>query len=105
MSLTFKRNRKGLYKVKNDVSGKYVTDWVSEDEVKKLLIEKAHQSFIHEAIEIDMEFPHGYYVNGKEQNKEEKHLTGKVFILKHWGKPTIKKTFKEICTRLKIRIK
>lgn len=104
MSLTFKRNRKGLYRVKNETSGKYVTDWVNVDEVKKILIEKAYQNFVHETIEIDMEFPHGYYVNGKEQNKEEKHLIGRVFVLKNWGKPIIKKTFNEICNRLKILI-
>lgn len=103
MSYEFKRNKKGLYQLKNTVNDKK-SDWITEDEVKKFLIEKAYADFIHTTIEIDMEFPNDYYINGKHQMKESLHQLGSIFVLKNWGKPEIKDKFKDICKRLNLKL-
>jgi hypothetical protein len=106
MGLDIKRNRAGLYKVKSSISDeKLGKEWMTEDELKKILIERAYWKFITNAIEIDMEFPSGYYINNKRKIVEEKHSAGGEFILKNWNKEdTIEKKYREICERLKIEL-
>ena len=67
MGLEIKRNKAGLYKVKNTVSDDKYFDgkWVTEDEVKKMLIEKKIWKFLEGIAEIEMEYPLGYQVNEK----------------------------------------
>jgi len=105
MGLDIKRNRKGLYKAKSSVSDESVTkDWVTEDEFKKILIEKAYYKFIEETIKIDMEFPSGYCVNDKYQCVDELHCAGSIWMLKNWNDEAFNNKFKEICERLKIEL-
>jgi len=104
MGLGIKKNKKGLYQVQSSTSDNLLHDgWLTEDEVKKLLIEKAYQDFVHTTIEIDMEFPNDYYINGKIYQKENLHQAGKIFVIKNWGKPEITEKFNKICERLKIK--
>ena len=74
MGLDLKRNRAGLYQIKGE------NEWLTEDDVKKLLIEIEYDRFRRSVIEIDMEFPNDYYVNNKVQKIEEKHVLVKVMI-------------------------
>ena len=106
MGAEIKRNKAGLYKVKSSVSGDELSQgWITEDEVKKLLIEKAYGDFIRETIEIDMEFPNDYHINGKLKNVDAKHQAGKLFVLTNWNNGNvIEDKFKEIIERLKIEL-
>lgn len=106
MGLDIKRNKAGLYKVKSSISDEQLgKEWMTEDELKKLLIERAYFKFIQNVIEIDLEFPSGYYINNKTKIIDEKHCAGGEFILKNWNKgDTIEEKYKEICERLKIEL-
>lgn len=106
MGLDIKRNKKGLYKVKSSISDKSVSgkDWVTEDEFKKILIERAYFKFIEDTIKIDMEFPSGYGVNDKYQCIDGKHCAGSEWMIKNWNDEAFIGKFKEICERLKIEL-
>ena len=105
MGLDIKRNRKGLYKAKSSVSNESVSkDWVTEDEFKKILIDRAYGNFVRETIQIDMEFPNGYYVNDKHQFIKEKAGLGSRWMLDNWNNEAFYSKFKEICERLKIEL-
>jgi hypothetical protein len=71
MGLEIKKNKKGEYSFTSTISDESWhpdKEWVSEDEAKKLLMEDAFHSLIKKVIEIDMNFPHNYHVNGKYGN-------------------------------------
>jgi len=106
MGLDIKRNRSGLYKVKSTISDEQLgKGWMSEDELKKLLIEKAYFKFAEDVIKIDLEFPSGYFINDKRKIVEDKHCAGGEFIVKNWNNGNvIEEKFKEICERLKIEL-
>ncbi len=75
MGLEIKRNDKNQYQLKSTVSDEsYHPDkkWISEDEAKRILINKQFWDFIEAAIEIDMTFPNRYNVNDKRHIDETK---------------------------------
>lgn len=106
MGLDIKRNKKGLYKAKSTISDESVSGdvWVTEDEFKKILIERAYWNFVRETIQIDMEFPNGYYVNDKHEFIKEKAGVGSRWMLDNWKGESFSDKFKEICERLKIEL-
>lgn len=105
MGLEIKRNKTGLYKVKSSVSDEKLGEFMTEDQLKKMLIERAYFKFIEDVIKIDFEFPSGYYINDKIQNVPDKHCSGIQFILNNWNNENvIEDKFKEICDRLKIEL-
>lgn len=67
MGLEIKRSKKGLYQLKSTGSDEILHEakWISEDEAKKILIERITWKFFENIIKIDLEFPGGYHVNGK----------------------------------------
>lgn len=67
MAISIKSNDKGLYKLISTVSDEQLhdEDWISENDVKKILIERHFMSFIEKAVEIDMEFPNHYFIDDK----------------------------------------
>jgi hypothetical protein len=106
MGLDIKRNKKGLYKANSTISDESVTGggWVTEDEFKKMLIERAYFKFVEEVIKIDMEFPSGYGINDRHEIIDGKHCAGLEFIIKNWNNGEIENKYKEICERLKIEL-
>lgn len=107
MGLDIKRNKKGLYKAKSTISDELIHDkrWITEDELKKILIEREFFNFVEKVIKIDMEFPSGYHVNDQREIIEEKHASGSQFIVDNWNKEdAIEDKYKEICERLKIEL-
>lgn len=105
MGLDIKRNKAGLYKVKSTISDEKLGEYMTEDEIKKMLIERAYFKFVEEVIKIDLEFPSGYYINDKIQIVEDKHCAGGQFILTNWNNENvIEDKFKEICNRLQIEL-
>ena len=105
MGLEIKRNKKGLYKAKSTISDESVSNgWLTEDEFKKILIERAYFRFIEDVIKIDMEFPCGYNVNDKHEFVEEKAAAGSKWMLNNWNDEAFINKYKEICERLKIEL-
>jgi hypothetical protein len=105
MGLDIKRNKAGLYKVKSTISDEKLGEYMTEDQMKKMLIERAYFKFVEEVIKIDFEFPSGYYINDKMQIVEDKHVSGSQFILTNWNNENvIEDKFKEICNRLQIEL-
>ena len=105
MGLDIKRNKAGLYKVKSTISDEKLGEYMTEDQMKKMLIERAYFKFVEEVIKIDLEFPSGYYINDKMQIVEDKHVSGSQFILTNWNNENvIEDKFKEICNRLQIEL-
>lgn len=103
MALDIRRNKSGLYRVKSTISDEKLGEFMTEDELKKMLIERAYFKFVEEVIKIDLEFPSGYYINGKKNFIDDKHCSGNRFILDNWNSNNvIEDKFKEICTRLEI---
>jgi hypothetical protein len=104
MGLDIKRNKKGLYKAKSTISDELIHDkkWITEDELKKALIEREFFNFVEKVIKIDMEFPSGYYVNDHCEYIKEKSGAGSRFLLDNWDSDAIEKKYNEICERLKI---
>ena len=106
MGIDIKRNKKGLYKAKSTVSDEFLTDkvWVTEDEFKKMLINRAYWRFVEDVIKIDMEFPSGYCVNNKHEFIEEKAGVGSKWMINNWNDKSFISKYKEICERLKIEL-
>lgn len=105
MALGIRRNKSGLYRVKSTISDEKLGEFITEDELKKMLIERAYFKFVEDVIKIDLEFPSGYYINDKIQCIESKHCSGTRFILDNWNSDSvIEDKFNEICTRLKIEL-
>ena len=106
MGLDIKRNSKGLYKAKSTISDELIHEkkWITEDELKKVLIEREFFNFVEKVIKIDMEFPSGYHVNDKYEYIEGKSGSGSRFLLDNWDSETIEKKYTEICERLKIEL-
>lgn len=106
MGLEIKKNEKGKYQMKSSISGeKSHKGWITEDEVKKILIERAYRKFIEQTIEIDMEFPNHYNINDVCIWEKEKSGKANSFILQHLRNGTTDKIYekgKEIIDRLKI---
>lgn len=69
MGLEIKRNGEGLYQVKCSMSDELIHDgdWVSEDEIKRVLIERKFGDFIDAAITVDKDFPKCYHVNNQRE--------------------------------------
>lgn len=67
MGLNIKKNKAGKYKLTSTVSDEQLHDekWISEDEVKKILITRKFWDFVEKSTQLDMEFPNGYHVNGE----------------------------------------
>jgi len=67
MGLIVKRNRDKKYQLFHSASDEMIHDkeWLTEDEVKKILIEREFSVFMEKAVKVDMEFPNNYSVNGK----------------------------------------
>jgi len=65
MGLIIKK-KDNKYKLKSSVSDERLHDkkWISEEEVKKVLINRAFWRFIQESVKIDMDFLAHYHVNG-----------------------------------------
>ena len=106
MGLEIKRNKKGLYKAKSTISGESLSDgWMTEDEFKKILIERVYFKFVEDVIKIDMEFPSGYYINEEREIIDEKHCAGGTFIINNWkNEGVIDEKFREICERLNFEL-
>lgn len=85
LGLDIKRNKEGLYSVKSTISDESLGKFMTEDELKKMLIERAYFKFVEEVIKIDLEFPSGYFINGKRQCIDNKHCSGSQFILDNWN--------------------
>lgn len=111
MGLEVKRNEAGLFNLMSTVSDEsHHPDkkWVTVDEAKKILIEKAIWDFLEKVIEIDACFPSAYHVNGKynmKDNSKSEHLR---WLLDNaygeGGGDKLEAKFKEVIKRLDINL-
>lgn len=108
MGLQVKRNKDGLYKLISTVSDEpYHKGWITEQKAKEILINNAFWDFAEKVIEIDIDFPNGYFVNGKLQIDEDRkrgyEVTLELMKKKDGGKTTYEK-FKEVLKKHKIKL-
>jgi len=63
MGLSVKINNKGQYKLISSFDDKAIhkKSWISEKEAKKILIDRAFWRFFKEVLDIDTNFPAGYF--------------------------------------------
>ena len=112
MGLEVKSNRKKEYQLICTISDELYhpeKKWISEDEAKKILIERAFWTFIEKTIEIDSCFPKDYYINGIKDYK----ASPKSDFLRWWldnaygenSDKIITERFEEISNRLNLDIK
>lgn len=103
MGLTVSRNKENQYQLISSFDNKRIHDakWISEQEAKKLLIDRAFWRFFKEAMEIDCEFPGGYSNNGRIYQRKEGAETGAEKYLRIAKSKNSDKLFNEEWERLK----
>ena len=108
MGLKIDKNKKGLYKLTSTVSDERLHDklWITEKEAKKQLILKKWFKFIEDSVEVYMDFPEGYQVNGHFVSRDQDSYSGLQFIIDCYKTDPNKITekFGEICKELDIVI-
>jgi len=110
MGLIITTNSKGLYKVKSSISDEILHEkkWITEEEVKKLLIERAYCNFVELAMKISMDFPRSYYVNGVYTMFDENIESGNHYICEIYesklGYNQIFLDFNDVIDKLKLDI-
>ena len=98
--------KNGLFKLTSSISDERLHDeeWVTKDEAKRILINRALWDFMQKAIEIDLEFPSGYSCRGKYIPHEKGAMTGAKWMLdnayKEGGTERVVARFKEIREKL-----
>lgn len=104
MGLIVKRSKKNKYQLSSSISDEsYHPDkqWISQDEAKELLIERAFWDFVSKAIEIDMEFPTRYNVNDR-HCQDENPSCAEWMIKNAYGKggnERVAEKFNDLCKR------
>ena len=106
MGLEIKKNEDDLYQLTSTNSGEsYHPDkkWITEDEVKILLINEAFSNFVEKCIKIDMTFPNGYVINDLYKHDKSKPDFNQ-WMLNFGLKDSIhiKQKFEELYDRLKL---
>jgi hypothetical protein len=111
MGIEIKRNKKSQYKLTSTVSGDCYHpehDWVDEDEAKRILIYNQFHRFVEKVIEIDINFPRGYFVNGKYQKHDEYNKPFNDWLMNALMSKDVDKIisdkFKEVYEKLKLEI-
>ena len=77
MGLIVKKNKDGLYQMISSFDDEKIhkEKWVSEHEAKRVLINRAFWDFFDKMVEIDVDFPLGYYnSNGKVYTGDPKYF-------------------------------
>ena len=87
-----------LYQLIDTTSDERIHDekWVTKDEAKAALIERAYWDFVRKSIEIYMDFPKGY------GNFEFSEKTGLRWLIDNWDYDKFDKKFQEICKELNL---
>lgn len=103
MGLSIKE-KDGKYKLKSTISDERLHDekWIDLDGAKKVLMERELNRFVDKIIEIDMDFPSGYMVNGKFSGKDKKFNKWILEIYNKEDFETLEKKFEEINEKYKL---
>jgi len=108
MGISIKRNEKGLYNLKSTISDEqhHKEDWISEAEIKKILIERQFMSFVEKVVEIDMEFPNHYFINDRfEYIREKESFSGYIIkLIKNENYSQIYDDFNSVVDKLNLSI-
>jgi len=93
------------YNIKSSVSNEQLHDkkWISENDVKILLIERLYIRFIEDSVKAYFDFPDRYMINSKIGKSNRKYYE---FLEKNkYSTKSIVKKFNEIIDKLKIDLK
>ena len=93
-----------LYSLKSSVSDESLhpdVKQVTEDEVKTILIQDKFERFMMDVIKIGMDFPNGYYINGKLKRVEQ---PSNDWIIRNYDYDKIQTKYKEIINELNIKL-
>ena len=99
------KEKNGKYNIKSSISDEQLHEekWITKDDVKKVLIDRAFWKFVQEAVKIDTDFLSQYYVNDKFQSYPDNHQTFNKWWLDNGceAKPLYEK-FKEMYNNLNL---
>lgn len=96
--------KNGLFKLKCSISDEVHGVDLSEDDVKKHFMQRAVWKMFEEIIKIEMNFPNGYFINGKHvypRNNEE-HMKGEKWIIENYNDESIREKFMEVIKKYKL---
>jgi len=67
MAVVIETNPQGLFKLTSTINGKkiHIDEFINEDEVKQILINKELYTFLEKVIKINMDFPIGYVIDSE----------------------------------------
>lgn len=106
MGTSIKKNKDGLYQLKSTVSNEVLhkKKWITEDDAKKVFIEKILWKAIEDIVCVEMDFPYGYFINGKMQIPLTDRKRGLEFILECYksDEDGIYKKFMEVIKKHKL---
>lgn len=87
MCLDISRSKKG-YCIKVSETGEQLHNkkWISKGEAKRILIEREVKKMVDRVIQIDMDFPNGFMINGENTNKDGKGLKFDLWLTEHMDK-------------------
>jgi hypothetical protein len=91
MGLSIKKHKNGNLTLTDSISGKVVVKNGTIDDAKKYLLIKKIWKFMDDMIEIDMDFPNGYFINDKLH-----HEDGHKLFLEWWLESCKKDNFSEL---------
>lgn len=79
MGLSIEKSVDGYYRLKDEVCGEYIhnNEWVTEDEAKVIFMQRLFFRYLEDIIKIEMDFPNGYYIDGKYQYNSKTALFNK----------------------------
>ncbi len=103
MGTEIKRNKKGLYQLKSTISDEvlHTEKWITEDESRKVFIERILWNAIEDIIKVELDFPNAYRINGICEKHDNKGLK---FLCEHMknGDDAIYEKFIEIIKKHKL---
>lgn len=102
-TLITKKN--GSFNLKSSVSDEVRGENLTEKEVKKHFMQREIWKLLEEVIKVEMNFPNGYFINGKMvvPKKEENHMKGEKWILTNYNNSkAIYEKFIEIMKKYKL---
>jgi len=87
MGLKITTNEKGLYRLVSTISDERLHDkpWITEKHVKAVLVYRRLDDFMQSVLEVCMDFPGGWQVDGKIRAKDQENCSSRWMLENTFG--------------------